>query len=80
MFKKIPQNVQGDSGKCSSRFWKMLLKILGNVQEDSGESKFLFFFMKYCWYLSNFAVNCYDSGKKLLRKFSENKDFIHYYL
>ena len=36
MFKKIPGNVQKDSGECSRRFRGMFEKIPGNIQEDSG--------------------------------------------
>ena len=35
MLKKIPGNVQEDSGGYSKRFRGMFKKILGNVQEDS---------------------------------------------
>ena len=41
MLKKIPENVEEDSGKCSKRFWGIMKKIPGNVREDSGESKFI---------------------------------------
>ena len=37
MFKKIPGNVEKDSGECSRRFPGMFKKILGNVIKDSGE-------------------------------------------
>ena len=37
MFKRIPENVQEDSGECSRIFRVMFKKIPGNVQEDSGE-------------------------------------------
>ena len=37
MLKKIPGNVQKDSGECSTRFRGMFKKILGNAQQDSGE-------------------------------------------
>ena len=37
MFKKIPGNIQKDSGECSKRFRGMFKKILGNVEKDSGE-------------------------------------------
>ena len=37
MFKKIPGNVQKDSGECSRRFRGMFKKFPGNVPEDSGE-------------------------------------------
>ena len=37
MFKKIPGNVQKDSGECSRRFRGMFKKIPWNVQENSGE-------------------------------------------
>ena len=37
MFKKIPGNIQEDSGECSRRFQEMLVKIPENVQEDTGE-------------------------------------------
>ena len=36
MFKKIPGDVQKDSGKCSKRFRALFKKISGNVQEDTG--------------------------------------------
>ena len=42
MLKKIPGNVQEDSGKCSRGFRGMFKKIPGNAQEDFGESKFRF--------------------------------------
>ena len=42
MLKKIPKNVEDDSGECSRRFRGMFEKIPGNVQEDSGESNFRF--------------------------------------
>ena len=32
----IPENVQEDSGECSTRFRGMLKKIPGNAQQDSG--------------------------------------------
>ena len=34
MFKKIPGNVQEDSGECSRRFQGMLKKISGNLNLD----------------------------------------------
>ena len=37
MFKRIPGNVEEDSGECSRRFWGMFKNIPGNVQEDSGK-------------------------------------------
>ena len=37
MFRKIPGNVQEDSGECSIRFREMSLKIPGNVIKYSGE-------------------------------------------
>ena len=37
MLKKIPGNVQEDSGECSKIFRGMFKKISGNVQEGSGE-------------------------------------------
>ena len=33
----IQGNAREDSGECSRRFREMLKKILGNVQENSGE-------------------------------------------
>ena len=38
MFKRVPGNVQEDSGECSRRFQGMFERIPGNVQEDFGES------------------------------------------
>ena len=38
----IPGNVLENSGECYRRFRAMSRKILGNVQEDFGESKFKF--------------------------------------
>ena len=38
----IPQYSPKDSRECSRRFWEMFKKILGNVQEDSAESKHRF--------------------------------------
>ena len=45
MFKKIPRNVQENSGECSKRFSGVLKKILGNISKDSGECWQRFFRM-----------------------------------
>ena len=37
MFKRVPGNVQEDSGECSNRFRGMFKKIPRNVRKDSGE-------------------------------------------
>ena len=37
MLKKIPGNVQEDSGECSTRFRGMFKKTPGDVRRDSGE-------------------------------------------
>ena len=37
MLKKIPGNVQEDSGECRRRFRGMFRRILGNVRKDSAE-------------------------------------------
>ena len=56
MLKKIPENVEDDSGECSRRFQGMFEKIPGNVQEDSGESNFRFILWNLAYFLSNSAV------------------------
>ena len=37
MLKKIPRNIEEDSGECSRGFRGMFEKIPGNVPEDSGK-------------------------------------------
>ena len=56
MFKKIPGNVQEDSGECSKKFQGMFKKIPGNGQEDFGESKFRFILWNLAYFLSNSAI------------------------
>ena len=50
MFQKIPRNFPEDSRECSRKFERILMKILRDVKEDSGESKFCeILLVKYCY-------------------------------
>ena len=42
---EVEENVEEDFGECSTRLQRMLTKIPGNVQQDSGE-----FLRRYCLY------------------------------
>ena len=74
---KIPRNVPEDSWGGSRSFREMFKRSPGNVQEDSGESKFRFISWKLACFLSNFAVKLLrNNGKKrLLSNFPKESTF-----
>ena len=74
---KIPRNVPEDSWGGSRSFREMFKRSPGNVQEDSGESKFRYISWKLACFLSNFAVKLLrNNGKKrLLSNFPKESTF-----
>ena len=70
MLKKIPGNVQEDSGECSTRFRGMFEKIPGNVRGDSGEysRKFRGMLKKILGNAQEDSEECWQRFSKILKK------------
>ena len=70
MFKRIPGNVEEDSGECSGGFRGMFEKIPGNVRRDSGEcsKRFWGMFKKIPGNAQEDSEECWQRFSKILKK------------
>ena len=68
--KKIPGNVEEDSGECSRRFRGMLKNILRNVRKGSGEcsKRFRGMFQKIPGNVSKDSRECWQTFSRMLKK------------
>ena len=74
MLKKIPGNVQKDSGECSTGFRGMFNKTPGNAQEDSGEcsKRFRGMFQKIPGNVQKDSGECSKRFRGMLKKIPGN--------
>ena len=70
MLKKIPGNVQKDSGECSTRFRGMSEEIPGNVRRDSGECSrgFRVMLKKIPGNVQEDSDDCWQRFSRILKK------------
>ena len=70
MLKKIPGNVEDDSGECLSRFRGMFEEIPGNVRRDTGEcsKRFRRIFEKIPGNVSKDSGECWQRFSRMLKK------------